>query len=1180
MHQFGDTLQVNQNQLAQARLELKTTWPSNALTGQVFHLTASPSIYDGVPLAGHAGLAIVDAAASAEQFRFIPGSNQAEYIVGKWTFCPSQSGATTVGRLTLPPAPGSPQGLETFSPFWVGGQSALPTGYELTPDADAAGDYAQPSSGPKRYTPNWVRNLNTDLIDGYHASLAVAGYTVAVRTPSGHLRVPLDPTAADHATSKQYVDNNRGGIRVRTAVAYRTLTPLPAHTYNAGTQTLTATVNGALSVDGVVPSVGDRIMVAEQADATTNWIMTVVATGSAGAPWSLRRVYTPSNADPDNLGDYQYGDYFAVNGGSTLAGSTWVMSGSPTGGGGQAGPGDEVYFNLFQISQPIKEGRGITLNQARVHFWKEAYSGAELNCIPYLKADINGVGALGVIGLFGASGTYALKGTAGNFPLGSSDSGAVFANSSLQQASTGDGTAIQPTTDSGLILGSSTRFFAKTFTRFEAITAAPTAVVAISGTNAHLGRRLWSDFMDDIRASLPWGSFVPTARTVTLRSSSNHLEFATVEAGPFASLLTQDLSANRTFWVNLPQLLHTGASPTFAGLSLTALNTASTKPASVYCRVSGSDVVQTRTWASFVTDIGSDLSFSFGAPTTPVGIGSASAGVATSALRSDAKLVLDQSIAPTWTGLHTFNAGVTLGPGTTSLAPIRFNGSTNLLVSTPAAGMLETDLAGSNLPRGRLYFTDWVPVRHPIAFQDDCTFTNDGTVQAGAGVAFYGVSGTLNFLTSTLDGQVIGTGDFAVWVRFKLPTSLTAQAGLYALTNQTGGGGGGAHDHYAVINTNQTLTFTIRDASGVAASGANWTSPSLAAFAGRIIDVIFTRSAGTVKFYVNGVDLTTTPTNGSFASASIVNGSGTCRFHVGGTATTVAPAQTPFYRAAVFNRNLSQADVLEVCRSGISELDQWGSTVPYYESAFSSSSSGWVNDTGGTIGGISGGYLNITFANGYAQVGRGGSLPLHKYARITYTAAITSGTPFTLRVANLPAQADAVTLALSSSDQTVSGISIATLSTSLAIRVGGTTSGGATFRVKDLTVVQLGALVDLDLSVGQGSIVPDRSGRYHGTLNGSNFYHTLPRLGGSGDGTYFGVRKVVKTIAAKDNDSIDVTHSLGTTALQVQVWNANNQRIDVGVVRKTGSESSIVTLTFGLFGAPSVTQNLMVVITG
>jgi hypothetical protein len=143
----------------------------------------------------------------------------------------------------------------------------------------------------------------------------------------------------------------------------------------------------------------------------------------------------------------------------------------------------------------------------------------------------------------------------------------------------------------------------------------------------------------------------------------------------------------------------------------------------------------------------------------------------------------------------------------------------------------------------------------------------------------------------------------------------------------------------------------------------------------------------------------------------------------------------------------------------------------------------------------------------------------------------------------------------------------------------------------NFVVTQTGAIVDLDLSIGVGSVIPDRSmtivapissNRYPGTLNGS-WIHTLPRASGSADGTYDGTRKVVKSITAWDNQQINVAHGLGTTAVQVFAWHATtHQAIQVSMIRRLGLESSEITLQFGLFGQTTNpgSPNVQVVIVG
>lgn len=62
-------------------------------------------------------------------------------------------------------------------------------------------------------------------------------------------------------------------------------------------------------------------------------------------------------------------------------------------------------------------------------------------------------------------------------------------------------------------------------------------------------------------------------------------------------------------------------------------------------------------------------------PTASVGLTTVN-GVAATFLRSDGAPALDQAIVPTWTGLHTFNNGVTTGSGSTSGTVFNYNSLT------------------------------------------------------------------------------------------------------------------------------------------------------------------------------------------------------------------------------------------------------------------------------------------------------------------------------------------------------------------------------------------------------------------------------------------------------------------------------------------------------------------------
>jgi len=125
---------------------------------------------------------------------------------------------------------------------------------------------------------------------------------------------------------------------------------------------------------------------------------------------------------------------------------------------------------------------------------------------------------------------------------------------------------------------------------------------------------------------------------------------------------------------------------------------------------------------------------------------------------------------------------------------------------------------------------------------------------------------------------------------------------------------------------------------------------------------------------------------------------------------------------------------------------------------------------------------------------------------------------------------------------------------------------------------------DLDLGVGCGTAIPDRSGRYHGTLSGTTWSHyigTCPTELPSGSGTVSrGLRRYTQTISAKDGDTVTVTHGLGTTNLTVAVWNAAGGSVQTAVQRKAGNETNAIDLGFALVGAPSTPVNFLVVVIG
>lgn len=133
--------------------------------------------------------------------------------------------------------------------------------------------------------------------------------------------------------SSIYVYNGTGWTRLsseytldaKQAVDYATAAALPAVTYDNGPSgvgaTLAADANGALSVDGASPTVGQRILVKDQAATLQNGIYEVTATGDGANPFVLTRT-----TDFDGSDEVDGGEFVYVRAGSTLAQTGWQQT--------------------------------------------------------------------------------------------------------------------------------------------------------------------------------------------------------------------------------------------------------------------------------------------------------------------------------------------------------------------------------------------------------------------------------------------------------------------------------------------------------------------------------------------------------------------------------------------------------------------------------------------------------------------------------------------------------------------------------------------------------------------------------------------------------------------------------------------------------------------------------------
>ena len=164
------------------------------------------------------------------------------------------------------------------------------------------------------------------------ASTAAAGTFTSLATTTG--TVSTTPTNATDIANKSYVDGLvTQGISYHTPVYVEspdTAGNLNA-TYNNGTSGVGATLTNAgtqvaLTIDGVLTTVGMRVLIYNQTNQAENGVYTVTTVGSGSTNWVLTRATdadTYGLRDPNALG---YNDAFFVQAGDTGAGETYVCT--------------------------------------------------------------------------------------------------------------------------------------------------------------------------------------------------------------------------------------------------------------------------------------------------------------------------------------------------------------------------------------------------------------------------------------------------------------------------------------------------------------------------------------------------------------------------------------------------------------------------------------------------------------------------------------------------------------------------------------------------------------------------------------------------------------------------------------------------------------------------------------
>jgi hypothetical protein len=175
-------------------------------------------------------------------------------------------------------------------------------------------------------TPQLTQPASSDLSDGTTGT----GNVVLNNAPSLTSPTTNTPSFGDNTTNvattafvQQAINAVLAQATNKASATAIATSALPTNTYNNGTSgvgaTLTATANGAITVDGQALTTNQRLVVNGEATQANNGIYSVTQAGDGSHPYILTRT-TDANATTN----FTYGDILYVTNGTSYGTTTWM----------------------------------------------------------------------------------------------------------------------------------------------------------------------------------------------------------------------------------------------------------------------------------------------------------------------------------------------------------------------------------------------------------------------------------------------------------------------------------------------------------------------------------------------------------------------------------------------------------------------------------------------------------------------------------------------------------------------------------------------------------------------------------------------------------------------------------------------------------------------------------------
>ena len=166
-------------------------------------------------------------------------------------------------------------------------------------------------------------------------------------TMTGTLTLNGAPSGTNDAANKGYVDTISAGFEFKSACVCASTATLTV-TYANGAAGVGATLTNAgaqaaFSVDGISPTVGQRVLISQQSTTSQNGIYTVTVVGTGATNWVLTR-----STDYNTPSQIQAGDLIPIETGTLYANTLWLQTATVA----AIGVGNAITFTQFS-SAPI-----------------------------------------------------------------------------------------------------------------------------------------------------------------------------------------------------------------------------------------------------------------------------------------------------------------------------------------------------------------------------------------------------------------------------------------------------------------------------------------------------------------------------------------------------------------------------------------------------------------------------------------------------------------------------------------------------------------------------------------------------------------------------------------------------------------------------------------------------------